>query len=256
LRNGVKHRGDARVIRLPRHLPSPRELLDGLAGRNPRLLPELMSLSGKARQRRDARSARPELGELARVRRGVATGQNSFFVLSEASRLAHGLDLADVRACIVSPRLLRAQELHPSDLEAMAPSARRWLLDCRDPAAEASATALGRYLRWGKDASAPHMRTLARRRRVWYAVEPCGDAPILFTYMNRTRPPLLRNYANAIPLNSFLIIRPHDGVETDRLWHALNAPWFIEQLQGARRQYGRGLWKLEPTELASLRVPF
>jgi hypothetical protein len=72
--------------------------------------------------------------------------------------------------------------------------------------------------------------------------------------MNSTRARFIRNRSDAIPLNNFLIIEPNEGVDPDRLWRTLNKPGVIRQLKRLGRDYGDGMWKLEPRELSRIRV--
>jgi hypothetical protein len=55
------------------------------------------------------------------------------------------------------------------------------------------------------------------KRNPWYAPESRGECPILFTYFNRERPRFIRNTADALPLNNFLIVEPKLRVDADQL---------------------------------------
>jgi hypothetical protein len=68
---------------------------------------------------------------------------------------------------------------------------------------------------------------------------------------NKNRPRFVRNRAGALPLNTWLIVEPNDGVDADDLWARL-LTLTREQIAHGARVYGAGLWKLEPSELAEL----
>lgn len=245
-----------RIVRLPRELPPHRQVLAAVRGTSTALNGEEVRLADAPRWSRVASpvSGGVRLGDLARVRRGLATGCNRFFSLSEATRKHFGLDESDLRPAIVSPRLVAAAELTRAQLDSLPDEQARWVLDRRDPEAEKGETAIARYLRWGRQSLAAHRGYLASRRNPWYALERRESCPILFTYMNRENPRFIRNRANAVPLNTFLIVEPMEGVDADALWAALNARFVIDQLAHDRRSYGGGLWKLEPREVEELKV--
>jgi hypothetical protein len=85
-------------------------------------------------------------------------------------------------------------------------------------------------------------------------VRDVKPAPILFTYFNRSNPRFIRNRADAVPLNTWLVIQPRPGVKTDALFELLSGSR-VDRLWEECRNYGDGLWKLEPSELANLRLP-
>ena len=159
-----------------------------------------------------------------------------------------------MKPCITGPKLIEGTKLTELGLQRLPATTPRWVLECRDPQVENDDNALGRYLRLGIDEFQAHAGYLASKRKPWYALEQRSNMAILFTYMNRQRPRFIRNRAGAIPLNTFLIVEPKDGVDADTLCEALNAPKTVAQLERLRRNYGGGLWKLEPGEVASLRV--
>ncbi|MBV9838190.1 MAG: N-6 DNA methylase [Solirubrobacterales bacterium] len=239
LRKGQPNTAPTRILRLGADLPEPAQVLASLAQESsPGVEQVLLDVGHKWSRRRRRRRRGTPLRELARVQRGVATGAIGFFVISEQTRIEHDLQIEDLRPCIASPRFVEGLVLRTRDLELFDPEMPRWILECRDAAAEKSATSLGAYLRYGKRIGA-HATYLAGQRELWYALETRESAQILFTYLNRRRPPrFIRNESGAVPLNTFLIVEPADGVDSDALCAALNAPGFIAQLKHNRRNYG------------------
>lgn len=245
-----------RVVRLPRELPPRRQVLAAVKGTSGALAAEEIELAVERRWGRAHKQVNrgTRLGDLARVRRGLATGCNRFFALSEQTRRQFGVDKADLRPAIVSPRLVPGTELTRAFLDALPDDQARWVLDRRDPEAETGDAPIARYLRWGRKHLQANTGYLASNRKPWYALEKRGDCPILFSYMNRENPRFIRNRAKAVPLNTFLIVEPEDGIDPDELCAALNSRFVLDQLTHDRRNYGGGLWKLEPREVEELRV--
>ena len=245
-----------RIVRLPCELPPRQQVLAAVKGTSAVLDGEEVELAGARRWGRIHKQViqGTRLGELARVRRGLATGCNRFFSLSEEMRRRFGIEKADLRSAIVSPRLVSGTELTRAFLDSLPDDQARWVLDRRDIGAEKGRTPIARYLRWGREHLAADTGYLASNRKPWYALEKRGDCPILFSYMNRDNPRFIRNCAKAVPLNTFLIVEPKDGVDPDTFCAALNSKFVLDQLTHDRRNYGGGLWKLEPREVEELRV--
>ena len=211
---------------------------------------ELSSGEKWSRARPHGRQRAIRLEEVARVRRGAATGCNAFFVLSDEDRRRHRLSRCSLRPCAASPRWFDTEEIAEETLAALPDSAPRWLLY---PTRERLGGPLERYLQRAYGLGV-HERHLVRQRvaagRPWWEVEDDFEAPILFTYLNRARPRFVRNRADAIPLNNWLVIEPFDGVDSEELFSALQRA--TADLRQDAREYGNGLWKLEPSELRRL----
>jgi adenine-specific DNA-methyltransferase len=112
------------------------------------------------------------LGELARVRRGIATGCNAFFVLSEARRVQLAIDAAHLVPCAASPRHFEGGMLAEADLAAMDDATPRLLLSLKKaPRGGPPAS----YLHRGRTEFAVRERALVRQRvkagRKWFEVE-------------------------------------------------------------------------------------
>lgn len=242
-----------KILRLTRDLPAPAAVLKQLASGDG---VEEIELSASEKWSRPKATTRKgiRLGDLARVRRGIATGSNSFFVISERQRHKLLLSKRDLRPCLTSPRVFTGTELTKEALESFDLDVPRWVLNKTDENAIYDDTPLGNYLRYGRDELKVHEGYLASKRKPWYAPEQRGDCPILFSYFNRARPRFVRNHVNAVPLNNWLIIEPKEGVDPDVLYEALTSKAAMAQLEERARVYGGGLWKLEPSELSEIRL--
>jgi methylase of polypeptide subunit release factors len=206
------------------------------------------------------------LGELFTVTRGIATGANRFFILTEGQAIALDLPRDFLRPVLPCARDLAADEVL-ADAEGM-PLAepKLLLLDCHLSLDEIDDLhpSLGYYLRcheeWCSD------RALCKRRAVWYAQEEREPAPLLCTTLGRSDPGgrpfrFILNHSRALATNGYLMLYPRpqlaEATREDpgllrRVWEALRAiP--MDDLIAEGRTYGGGLHKLEPRELE--RVP-
>jgi adenine-specific DNA-methyltransferase len=193
--------------------------------------------------------------DFAVVRRGVATGCNAFFVISDKTRREHGLAHSYLSPCAASPKLFAGHEITDDTFAALADTAPRWMLT---PSRESSHGPLADYLEYGLEEFELLQRHLIKQRvkagRRWFAVETTS-APIFITYFNRSHGRFVRNRAGAIPLNNWLTITPKDGVDVDALFEALRSADVAERLSEQARLYGNGLWKLEPHDLRAVKLP-
>lgn len=205
------------------------------------------------------------LSDLFSIKRGIATGDNGFFIL-DADR-AKELDLPSkfLRPVLPSSRYIKIDEIE-ADAEGIPLLEKRLLLvDCDIPEYEVERDypALWAYLQTGAASTA--LGYLCKSRKFWYAQEKRFAAPIICTYMGRSndagRPfRFLLNHSRATATNVFLMLYPQPLLVTQlasnpeairTLWGALNAikP---EIILGNGRVYGGGLHKLEPKELANV----
>jgi adenine-specific DNA-methyltransferase len=206
------------------------------------------------------------VSDLFRVSRGLATGDNKFFVLDEAQIKEHGLPQSALRAILPSPKNLPGDVVE-ADASGLPTTAKRlFLLDPQMDQVEIDKQypKLAAYLEMGKDKNL-HERYLCSSRRRWYDQEQRGPAPIVCTYMGRGNRPerpfrFIRNRSKATVANSYLALYPKPALQEkldknplllDSIWRQLNAI-SAEDLLSEGRVYGGGLYKLEPKELGKV----
>jgi hypothetical protein len=217
-----------------------------------------------------ARSTEPTISDYFKIKRGIATGDNGYFILSAEEIESRGLPFACFRPILPSPRYVKADEIEADRNGLPLIERRLFLLDPRLSEGEIAQRypALAAYLHEGKERGL-HERYLCSHRALWYAQENRPAAPIVCTYLGRGdaksgRPfRFILNNSQATVANVYLAMYPTtvlaQALEADPglirpVWEALNriTP---EQLLGEGRVYGGGLHKLEPKELANVPVP-
>jgi adenine-specific DNA-methyltransferase len=205
--------------------------------------------------------------DLFHIKRGLATGDNSFFIMPASKALEYGIPREFLKPVLPSPR-----HLHTDLIEAEATGwpqlpNRLALLDCALSESEIQVKhpQLWKYLQTGIERRV-HETYLCRHRNPWYSQEQREPAPILCTYMGRVSDlrsspfRFVLNSSKATATNTYLLIYPTSRLaalnqllpEVLRIiWQELNLiP--AEQLTNEGRAYGGGLHKLEPSELANL----
>ena len=124
------------------------------------------------------------LGDLFFVKRGLATGDNKFFVLNEQQVTERNLPLAVLRPILPSPRYIKGDEIL-DDADGLPTNVNRlFLLDPKMDEDEIryKYPTVAAYLDEGK-ATGVNNGYLCRGRKRWYDQEQRLPAPIVCTYM-------------------------------------------------------------------------
>lgn len=207
-----------------------------------------------------------KLGDLFSIKRGLATGANSFFILSDADADHWEIPREFLKPILPSPRHLDEDIVPTAPNGAPAVSPQLYLLDCPEPESVVKARwpRFYEYLEKGR-AENVHASYLTSRRSPWYSQERRPPAPFLCTYMGRSangKGPFrfVWNRSQATAHNVYLMLYPkgplrsvlehHPELEAN-VFHALQhiRP---EQIINEGRVYGGGLHKVEPKELAQI----
>lgn len=205
------------------------------------------------------------LGDLFDIKRGLATGDNSFFVMNRADIEARGLPMECFTPVLPGSRHIPEDEIMADSKGLPVLNKQLFLLDTSLPEDEIERRypALKAYLDTGTKGEKPVAgRYLCRSRRPWYSQEHRPAAPIICTYMGRSREGgrpfrFILNHSQATACNVFLMLYPKPILSraAARTTTVVRAVWeFLndidqDELLGHGRVYGGGLHKLEPKEL-------
>jgi len=206
------------------------------------------------------------LGDIFTVKRGLATGSNSFFILTEADIKARQIPRRFLRPILPGPRHLTDDIIDALPNGAPKVSPRLYLIDCNEPEDRIKATwpRFYEYLQTGREQKI-HQSYLASRRAPWYSQEQHPSAPFLCTYMGRSRNGkhpfrFIWNRSLATAHNVYLMLYPQGPLRAALKEHPELHVHVFEALQritpaqflSEGRVYGGGLHKIEPKELAQI----
>ena len=210
----------------------------------------------------------PRIGDLFTVRRGLATGANSFFIMERSVAAQRGIPEIALRPILPKARALetdiveRDRDGYPRVFPQLC------VLDCDLSQEELELTypGLRAYLETAPDRVL--RSTLVRGRKPWYRQEQREPSPFLCTYMGRGSSRCLPLYfiwnkSDAVATNTYLMLYPCKELAalmadqpdaSERVFGLLKEIRSQDLLAGGR-VYGGGLHKIEPKELADVRLP-
>jgi predicted RNA methylase len=196
------------------------------------------------------------LGQLFRVMRGVATGANDYFVLSEEEVKKYGLPQSVLVKVIAKTRYCLKEVFTKNDWEELRLKNKEvYLLDLSK---DEGHPAVKVYIELGKKMGIDK-RSLVKTRKKWYYIERRDPPPIFVTYLSRGKPRFILNKAKVIPLNVFLCLYPKvplDDKTIEELWRYLNSEEALKQFEYFARNYGEDTLKIEPRILEELEIPY
>ena len=209
----------------------------------------------------------PVLGDIFRIKRGLVTGNNDYFILSDREIMQRELPMEAFRPILPSPRYVQVDEIQGDRIGNPMLERRLFLLDppWNEDEIMERYPSLWAYLEEGR-AQGINDRYICRHRKLWYAQEIRPAAPFVCTYLGRSdrknsRPfRFILNNSKATAANVYLMLYPKESVRyalqdnpllKRQVWQMLNkiSP---QAMLGEGRIYGGGLHKLEPKELGNV----
>ena len=209
----------------------------------------------------------PVLGDFFKIKRGLATGNNRYFILSDQEIARRGLPIDAFKPILPSPRYLEDDEVTGDESGNPVLKRRLFLLDppWGEEEIRTQYPELWAYLEEGR-AQGISNRYICRHRKRWYTQEHRPPAPFVCTYLGRSdqktgRPfRFILNDSRATAANVYLMLYPmvpfKQALEAQpdlkrEVWRFLNGIC-PKAMLGEGRVYGGGLHKLEPKELGNV----
>jgi hypothetical protein len=206
------------------------------------------------------------LSDVFDIKRGLATGDNRFFILTREQIREHHLPMKFFKPILPSPRYLPDDEIQADEYGNPVLERRVFLLDCRLPeeVVRSEYPSLWRYLEQGENDVAK--RYLCNSRSPWYSQENRPAPLFLCTYMGRTSRKngaafrFILNHSKATAANVYLLLYPRAELSqalqakpelARNIWTWLSAI-SPDVVLGEGRVYGGGLHKVEPRELGNV----
>ncbi len=209
----------------------------------------------------------PTLSDFFKISRGIATGDNSFFVMSREDIERRNLPIEQFRPILPSPRYLDETEISTDDNGYPTIRTQLFVLDSKLQINEIEKLYpdLFSYLQEGIERGVSE-RYLCRNRKLWYAQENRKESLFYCTYIGRSdkkdKKPFrfILNHSKAIVANSYLILYPKPQLEKAIHTNPAFGHLILEalnQITGTAlldegRVYGGGMYKLEPSELSNV----
>jgi adenine-specific DNA-methyltransferase len=193
------------------------------------------------------------LNSIARVMRGIATGANSFFTLTQEEVDLHGIEGTYLRPCITKANHAPHSDFKKEDFDVLKTGGKKCYLlyYAGGPVSEN----LQKYLDFGVQQGV-HERYLTRHRQPWFLTEERDPAPVWVTVFGRKGLRFVSNRPRIWNLTAFHCVYPE--FEDENLIKALMA-YLVSKHAASMvlaqwRVYGDGLVKMEPKDVGRIPV--
>jgi len=212
--------------------------------------------TGLSRPPNTGKTHRYVLGDFVQVVRGVATGANEFFFLTDEKVKELGIPAKYFVRAVGRTRDVPTEEITSETISSLSEKGRpTLLLSLNGEPFDDYPDVVKRYIKVGESLGLPQ-RPLISQRKPWYRMETRVAPPFLFAYLGRRNSRFIRNTAKIIPLTGFLCVYPkYDDKEyIERVWRILSHPDIGRNLALIGKSYGDGAVKVEPRSLEKLPI--
>ncbi len=204
------------------------------------------------------------LGDFFEIKRGIATGDNDFFLFTKNEILSRGfmLDKKYFQPILPCPRNLKTDRITADEKGVPIMDTQYFLLNCGSIIDDVK---IKNYLDSGK--STISVKYICKNRKIWYQQEKRSPTKFLCSYMGRGTKSnsvpfrFIFNDSQAIATNSYLMLYPKKELQffldanssnAALVWDALKQISVLD-FSDEQRVYGGGLKKIEPRELAKVK---
>ena len=199
------------------------------------------------------------LGELGSVDIGVVTGNNAYFLLTEAKAHWYEIEPDFLTLAATKPALMPGARFLLQEWEQLRDrSVPCYLLNCQLPPSAAVEHRVWNYIERGVEKGV-HKGYKCRNREPWYAVPGVRVPPVFLTYMAHEIPRLIVNEAQVVNHNLIHGLYFHDASEISSEESAIRVASFYTtftmlSVELVGRSYGGGVLKLETKESERIRL--
>ncbi|OQX27516.1 MAG: modification methylase [Desulfobacteraceae bacterium IS3] len=182
-----------------------------------------------------------------KVVRGIATGDNDYFIFNREKQKKYSIKNEYLLPCITKANDVSVFFFTKEHFEKLKDTNKNiFLIDLN----KAQDKNLFEYIRIGEEKGV-HKKYLTSKRNPWYALENRPPSPIWISVFNRKEAKFIRNEAAIYNLTAFhcMYMDMLYESETDLLFAYLLTDIAKEIINDNRREYGNGLKKFEPNDL-------
>lgn len=184
--------------------------------------------------------------KFAKVKRGIATGANDYFVFNSSKAQQYGIAKEFLLPVLTKSALATSSFFTKKDFNELVNDDRgAFLLNANQVT---QSNSVKNYLQKGIEEGIHH-RHLTSKRKPWYGLERREVAPILVSVFNRGGLKFVRNDAGVLNLTSFHCIYVNANIDHDVVFAYLLTDTAKEIFLDSSREYGNGLKKFEPNDL-------
>jgi len=207
-----------------------------------------------------------KLKDYFKIRRGIATGDNKFFIVNKDTAIENNIPFEFLKPILPSPKDIKNQIIESDQNGFPIIEKQLFVLDCslEIDEIEKHHKGLFNYLKQGIESGVTD-RYICKNRSLWYKQESRKPAPYYFTYIGRKNGDansfrFILNKSKAIVTNSLLMISPNEELNNilvqdenklEELLNILNKITTNAFLENGRA-YGGGMRKFEPKELSNV----
>lgn len=191
---------------------------------------------------------------VAKVKRGIATGANEYFIFNIDKAKKHNIDIKYLLPCITASKDIILPIFTMDDFNLLENNRKNIFLF---NGVNQEDNHIEEYIRYGEEQNI-HQRHLTSKRKPWYKIENRLPAPILVGVFNRKGLKFIRNEANITTLTTFHCIylanNLFQNIDVDLLFAYLLTDTAQEIFNDDSREYGNGLKKFEPNDLNNAKI--